>query len=127
MDSLKRRLLKFPDQRMHSLTIKNSNKGLQLCCASSRFCFDKIELVRDRVATPSGLRHSSCITAIRNPNPRVLKTDYMTASAPSDLSRLVAAKTTKTLGRKGAEMLIIGCDFHPRFQQIAYVVQGNGE
>jgi transposase len=40
---------------------------------------------------------------------------------------LVFAETTKTLGRKGAEMLIIGCDFHPRFQQIAYVDQQSGE
>jgi hypothetical protein len=34
---------------------------------------------------------------------------------------------TKTLGRKGAEMVIMGCDFHPRFQQIAYVDQESGD
>jgi transposase len=32
-----------------------------------------------------------------------------------------------TLGRKGAEMLIMGCDFHPRFQQIAFLDTESGE
>src|SRR6516225_1163013 len=51
----------------------------------------------------------------------------MTASAPSDLSRLVADKTTSKLGRKEPSMMIIGCDFHPSFQQIACLDQETGE
>jgi transposase len=31
------------------------------------------------------------------------------------------------LGRKGAEMMIIGCDFHPRFQQVSYLDRESGE
>ena len=31
------------------------------------------------------------------------------------------------LGGKGAEMMIIGCDFHPRFQQIAFLDRESGE
>ena len=42
--------------------------------------------------------------------------DFMKASAPLDLSKLGSAND-QGLGRKGAEMLIIGCDYHPSVQQ----------
>jgi transposase len=37
------------------------------------------------------------------------------------------AQTTKGLGGKEPNMLIIGCDYHPGFQQIAFVDTENGE
>jgi hypothetical protein len=37
------------------------------------------------------------------------------------------AQTTKGLGGKEPNMLIIGCDYHPGFQQIALVETETGE
>jgi transposase len=37
------------------------------------------------------------------------------------------ALTTKGLGGKEPNMLIIGCDYHPSFQQIAFVDTESGE
>jgi transposase len=37
------------------------------------------------------------------------------------------AQTTKGLGGKEPNMLIIGCDYHPGFQQIAFVDTETGE
>jgi hypothetical protein len=37
------------------------------------------------------------------------------------------AQTTKGLGGKEPNMLIIGCDYHPSFQQIAFVDTETGE
>src|SRR6516225_6833742 len=48
------------------------------------------------------------------------------ASAPLDLSKLGGANDQGP-GRKGAEMLIIGCDYHPSVQQIAWVNTETGE
>src|SRR5438067_9678479 len=47
-------------------------------------------------------------------------------SAPSP-SRLWRRKPTKGLGGKEPNMLIIGCDYHPGFQQIALVDTETGE
>src|SRR6202022_5158639 len=44
-----------------------------------------------------------------------------------DPSKLGGAEPTKRLGRKGADMLIIGLDSHPGFQQIAFVDTDTGE
>src|SRR5260370_35930379 len=44
----------------------------------------------------------------------------MTRSAPSRVSWLFD-RTRPRLGRKEPTMWIIGCDYHPRFQQIAFV------
>jgi len=43
-----------------------------------------------------------------------------------DLSRLVAAKRPRSSGGKEPSMMIIGCDFHPRFQQISFLVEETG-
>jgi transposase len=40
---------------------------------------------------------------------------------------LVVLKPTKRLGRKEPKMIIIGCDYHPGFQQIAFVDTDTGE
>ena len=48
------------------------------------------------------------------------------ASAPLDLSKLGGANDQGP-GRKGAEMLIIGCDYHPSVQQIAWADTETGE
>jgi len=40
---------------------------------------------------------------------------------------LVALNQPKRLGRKGADMVIIGLDYHPGFQQIAFVDTETGE
>src|SRR5437868_6434504 len=42
-------------------------------------------------------------------------------------SRLWRRKPTKRLGRKEPNMLIIGCDYHPGFQQIAFLDSESGE
>src|SRR5438270_5507987 len=42
-------------------------------------------------------------------------------------SRLWRRKPTKGLGGKEPNMLIIGCDYHPGFQQIAFVDTETGE
>src|SRR5438445_11149897 len=42
-------------------------------------------------------------------------------------SRLWRRKPTKGLGGKEPNMLIIGCDYHPGFQQIAFVNTETGE
>src|SRR5437763_10513763 len=47
-------------------------------------------------------------------------------SAPSP-SRLWRRKPTKGLGGKEPNMLIIGADYHPGFQQIAFVDTDTGE
>ena len=44
--------------------------------------------------------------------------DSMTMSAPRP-SKLVVLNPTNKLGRKEPNMMIIGVDFHPEFQQIA--------
>ena len=49
----------------------------------------------------------------------------MTRSAPGP-STVVFAETTKARA-KGADMWIIGCDYHPKFQQIAFVNTEGGE
>src|SRR6201981_3024681 len=51
----------------------------------------------------------------------------MTMSAPTPRVNLVVLTNQKRLGRKGADMLIIGCDYHPSFQQIAFVDTDTGE
>src|SRR6201981_2430372 len=51
----------------------------------------------------------------------------MTMSAPTPRVNLVVLTNQKRLGRKGADMLIIGCDYHPGFQQIAFVDTETGE
>jgi len=45
--------------------------------------------------------------------------DSMTMSAPRTRVELVVPKPTKEAREKGADMKIIGCDYHPGFQQIA--------
>src|SRR6202008_3490922 len=44
-----------------------------------------------------------------------------------DPSKLWWCKPTKKARERGADMLIIGCDYHPGFQQIAYVDSETGE
>jgi hypothetical protein len=39
----------------------------------------------------------------------------------------VVLKPTNRLGRKEPNVIIIGCDYHPGFQQIAYVNSDTGE
>src|ERR1700694_5537137 len=53
--------------------------------------------------------------------------DSMTMSAPWTRVNFGGANQPKRLGRKGADMLIIGCDYHPSFQQIAFVDTDTGE
>ena len=53
--------------------------------------------------------------------------DYMTAPAPSSPSRLVAARRPGAREKEPGMAKIIGCDFHPRFQQIAFLEQETGE
>ena len=50
----------------------------------------------------------------------------MTTSAPLSLSTLVALNDQRS-GEREPSMLIIGCDFHPTFQQIAYTDMETGE
>src|SRR5437899_12856127 len=50
----------------------------------------------------------------------------MKASAPPDLSTLGSAKRPRAR-KKGAEMLIIGCDYHPSVEQIAWADTETGE
>jgi hypothetical protein len=52
--------------------------------------------------------------------------DSMTMSAPQTRVNL-AVLTDQRPGRKGADILIIGCDYHPGFQQIAFVDSETGE
>src|SRR5258707_9893244 len=54
-------------------------------------------------------------------------TDSMTMSAPRTRVDLVVPKPTKEAREKGADMKIIGCDYHPGFQQIAFVDTETGE
>src|ERR1700724_2311813 len=51
----------------------------------------------------------------------------MTMSAPRTRVDLVVPKPTKQAREKGADMKIIGCDYHPGFQQIAFVDTETGE
>jgi hypothetical protein len=37
------------------------------------------------------------------------------------------AQTTKGLGGKEPNMMVIGCDYHPGFQQLAFVNTETGE
>ena len=53
--------------------------------------------------------------------------DSMTMSAPRTRVDLVVPKPTKEAREKGADMKIIGCDYHPGFQQIAFVDTETGE
>src|SRR5215472_9685873 len=52
--------------------------------------------------------------------------DYMTTSAPLSLSTLVALNDQRS-GERESSMPIIGCDFHPTFQQIAFTDTETGE
>jgi len=47
--------------------------------------------------------------------------DSITISAPSTQVNLVIAKPNQGSGEKEPNMLIIGLDYHPSFQQIAFV------
>ncbi len=51
----------------------------------------------------------------------------MTMSAPWTRVNLVVPNQPKRLGRKEPNKIIIGCDYHPGFQQIAYVDTETGE
>jgi len=53
-------------------------------------------------------------------------TDFMTASAPSARLHWLLLDDREAR-EKEPSMMIIGCDFHPSFQQIAYVEQETGE
>src|SRR5438445_5383141 len=53
--------------------------------------------------------------------------DYMTMSAPTTRVDLVDVKPNQGSGRKEPNMLIIGCDYHPSMQQIAFVDTETGE
>src|ERR1035437_7675484 len=53
-------------------------------------------------------------------------TDFMTASAPSARLHWLLLNDREA-GEKEPSMMIIGCDFHPGFQQIAYAEQETGE
>src|SRR5207244_11461721 len=48
--------------------------------------------------------------------------DYMTMSAPTTRVDLVDVKPNQGSGRKEPNMLIIGCDYHPSMQQIAFEI-----
>src|SRR4029077_15326513 len=52
--------------------------------------------------------------------------DWITTAAP-DECRVNLILRRPRLGAKGAAMKIIGCDFHPSFQQIAMVDTETGE
>src|SRR5512135_261701 len=56
-----------------------------------------------------------------------LANDFLTMSAPKTQVDFRDRKTTERLGRKEPNMLIIGCDYHPSFQQIAFVDTGTGD
>jgi len=54
--------------------------------------------------------------------------DFHDNVAPLDPSKLLVVPTNqKGSGKKGADMLIIGADYHPGFQQIAFVDTETGE
>ena len=60
-------------------------------------------------------------------NERIIAiTDFMTASAPSARLHWLLLNDREAR-EKEPSMMIIGCDFHPSFQQIAYVEQETGE
>ena len=52
--------------------------------------------------------------------------DFITTTAPNECRVSLSLQKTKTR-TKGAAMKIIGCDFHPSFQQIAMVDTETGE
>src|SRR5271165_4741796 len=55
-----------------------------------------------------------------------LTLDFITTTAPNEARVNLSSHKTKTR-TKGAAMKIIGCDFHPSFQQIAMVDMPTGE
>ena len=59
--------------------------------------------------------------------PPVSGEDFLTMSAPTTRVDFGDRQTTERLGRKEPNMLIIGCDYHPGFQQIAFVDTITGE
>src|SRR5271165_901891 len=70
-------------------------------------------------AVPTGLKS----LPERSPG---LRPDCMTASAPSSQVDWLLPNDHKAR-KKEPSMMIIGCDFHPRFQQIAFVDEETGE
>src|SRR5947209_7603879 len=52
--------------------------------------------------------------------------DFMTTFGSSSPSTLAALKHQGS-GRRSRTMLIIGCDYHPSFQQIAFLDMSTGE
>jgi len=67
-------------------------------------------------------------SAVSHPCRKVRGMDDLHDSVGSlDLSKLVAAKRPRSSGGKEPSMMIIGCDFHPRFQQISFLLEETGE
>ena len=56
----------------------------------------------------------------------IFRRDFITTTAPKEVRVSLILQKTKTR-RKGAAMKVIGCDFHPSFQQIATVDTESGE
>ena len=63
---------------------------------------------------------------IRQPQPVTYGNDFLTMSAPQPVD-FGDRQTTERLGRKEPNMLIIGCDYQPGFQQIAFVDTDTGD
>lgn len=55
------------------------------------------------------------------------KSDWIRSSAPPDRVNWVAVIRPRLGGKEPSEMIIIGCDFHSRFQQIAMLDPQTGE
>jgi hypothetical protein len=62
----------------------------------------------------------------QNRSGKAVSLDFITMTAPSECRVSLILQKTKTR-TKGAAMKIIGCDFHPSFQQIAMVDLQTGE
>jgi hypothetical protein len=57
----------------------------------------------------------------------VFLVDFITMSGSLDPSKLGDRQTNQGSGRKEPNMVIIGLDYHPSFQQIAFVDQETGD
>src|SRR5438270_9965184 len=53
--------------------------------------------------------------------------DLMTTTAPPEPEYTLVVQRPRSSGTKGADMKIIGCDYHPSFQQIAMLDTETGE
>src|SRR6266849_5718757 len=75
--------------------------------------------MRDRVKALSG---PTCVRA----HPQKTRVDWIRAKAPFG-SRVCFWLRTEAIGRKEPSMMVIGCDYHPSWQQICWLDTLTGE